>query len=873
MGVFIFLTLVHILFFLSIFEIYFKSPLVDNIPVSQKASGVQLTKRVVIFYADGVRAQKFYEISINNSSNAPYLRTLLEKHEACGGIAHTQVPTETRPGAIAMFAGFYEDPSAIFKGWQDNPVEFDHIFKQSEFSVAFGSPDVLKMFSRGFKNTKADKFHFEFYDENEQQFKNENQLNYWVGNKTLHYLKNNQGLSWLNQDKVIFMLHFLGPDTAGHNFKPHSKEYADNILVVDHIVKTVADSINEYYNHDHQTAFIYASDHGMTDWGSHGDGSQHETETPFVAWGAGVTCPSFSPSLNSDSFMPHSQGRLDIAQVDIVSLVATLLGVSIPVHSVGELPLQYLALDKAQQALVIRSNAIQIHNAFRTLQSQRRESIARFLFKPFYKLTEHEEGTVLKEIELGLKIKDFESVISQYKRLMKLSLEGLVYYHTYHQTFLLICVTLAYLGLLRLLLISTRYSSDVTYWQFWYDWRHFVMWCVLLFYCYNIGLSLTSYVFVLLPTVTLFCMDTIVINGPTLDVEYIHVYICGILMLVVTFYHRWILSLLLLSIVTFCFLKDKSSLRNYYIFSLMPLTLFPLLPIVGTQDSNKYLLIIAAAVWFSLLTYGVRKKKGHTNSAVLSQLIILGVTIVHLILWSAEKPHWFQFLISWLILVISPLSIFLSSTQTEERLISIGGGLAPAFILLCSTYEVFFFMFLCLHLMCWYRVEANERKEGCNMHNAFLILVYLFLCFFGLGNIASISSYDWNCVRYFLNVFSPFTMLAFCLAKIFIPFLCVSCAMRAIHVEYYTMGHSWGERYWDESNLRKGAERILLLVLSFCDMMGLVFLFLVRNTGSWKEIGLSISHVVIVHCITLALMCLYAVASHIVPMPSVKMKY
>lgn len=89
------------------------------------------------------------------------------------------------------------------------------------------------------------------------------------------------------------------------------------------------------------------------------------------------------------------------------------------------------------------------------------------------------------------------------------------------------------------------------------------------------------------------------------------------------------------------------------------------------------------------------------------------------------------------------------------------------------------------------------------MHNAFLILVYLFLCFFGLGNIASISSYDWNCVRYFLNVFSPFTMLAFCLAKIFIPFLCVSCAMRAIHVEYYTMGHSWGERYWDESNLRK----------------------------------------------------------------------
>lgn len=105
-----------------------------------------MAKRVVIFYADGVRAEKFYELTSGNQSHAPYLRTLLEQNEACGGIAHTQVPTETRPGAIAMLAGFYEDPSAIFKGWQDNPVEFDHIFNQSKYSVAFGSPDVLKMF-------------------------------------------------------------------------------------------------------------------------------------------------------------------------------------------------------------------------------------------------------------------------------------------------------------------------------------------------------------------------------------------------------------------------------------------------------------------------------------------------------------------------------------------------------------------------------------------------------------------------------------------------------------------------------------------------------------------------------------------------------
>ncbi|KAI5705679.1 hypothetical protein M8J75_000820 [Diaphorina citri] len=411
MNVFIVLFFIHVLFFLSIFEIYFKSPIIDNIPVSVKAQGIQLAKRVVIFFADGVRSEKFYEVTDRNSSHSPYIRTLLANNEACGGIAHTQVPTETRPGAIAMLAGFYEDPSAIFKGWQDNPVEFDHIFNQSEFSVAFGSPDVLKMFTRGFKQNVKERMHFEFYDENEQQFNNEAQLNYWVGNKTIQYLRDNKDSAILNQDKVIFLLHFLGPDTAGHNFKPHSKEYGDNIETVDGIVKAMVHTLSSYYNHDNKTAFIYSSDHGMTDWGSHGDGSDHETETPFVAWGAGVGCTPYPPSSPS-SFLPSSSGHLDIAQVDMVSLVSTILGIPIPVHSVGELPLQYLSLDTSQQARVMHSNAIQIHNAYRTLRSQRRESIARCLFTPFHKLDEQEEAVQLGRIELGFKLGDHQMVVS-----------------------------------------------------------------------------------------------------------------------------------------------------------------------------------------------------------------------------------------------------------------------------------------------------------------------------------------------------------------------------------------------------------------------------------------------------------------------------
>lgn len=81
--------------------------------------------------ADGLRAESFFR---DNLVRTPFLRDII-LNEGIHGISRTRVPTESRPGHVALIAGFYEDPSAVLKGWQHNPIDFDSVFNRSEVSL------------------------------------------------------------------------------------------------------------------------------------------------------------------------------------------------------------------------------------------------------------------------------------------------------------------------------------------------------------------------------------------------------------------------------------------------------------------------------------------------------------------------------------------------------------------------------------------------------------------------------------------------------------------------------------------------------------------------------------------------------------------
>lgn len=115
---------------------------------------------------------------------------------------------------------------------------------------------------------------------------------------------------------------------------------------VDEGIAKVERLINEYYQ-DNATAFVFTSDHGMTDWGntlqlsflsyipiltacdlgSHGAGHPSETRTPLVVWGAGVNTKGIDAERWQDQ-------RLDVEQADITPLMAGLIGINFPVNSV-----------------------------------------------------------------------------------------------------------------------------------------------------------------------------------------------------------------------------------------------------------------------------------------------------------------------------------------------------------------------------------------------------------------------------------------------------------------------------------------------------------------------------------------------------------
>lgn len=461
--------LFHLIYAYSIFDIYFVSPIVSGMRsfrVERDPGAEAPAKRLFLFVADGLRADKAFEPTLDpdlpeDSENnepiylAPYIRSRVLSHGTFG-ISHTRVPTESRPGHVALIAGLYEDVSAVTTGWKLNPVDFDSVFNQSRHTWSWGSPDILLMFKEGAVPGRVDA---DTYGEELEDFTSDaTALDEWVFDKVKELFasaKRNPELdAKLREDKLVFFLHLLGLDTTGHGYRPFSKEYLRNVKLVDEGVKHITQLVESFYGDD-KTAFVFTADHGMSDWGSHGDGHPDNTRTPLVAWGSGVARPRRS---DSGVLSGHEDGvsadwsldevrRNDVAQADVAALMAYLVGLDFPTNSVGQLPLDYLDGTPKEKALAAFANTQEVLEMYHVKEDQKKATQLRY--KPYQPFADNGEDSVQRHLALIKDLIDegsYEDAIERSDDLFRNALEGLRYLQTYDWLFLRTIVTLGYLG-------------------------------------------------------------------------------------------------------------------------------------------------------------------------------------------------------------------------------------------------------------------------------------------------------------------------------------------------------------------------------------------------------------------------------------------
>jgi phosphatidylinositol glycan class N len=203
------------------------------------------------------------------------------------------------------------------------------------------------------------------------------------------------------------------------------------------------------------------------------------------------------------------------------------------------------------------------------------------------------------------------------------------------------------------------------------------------------------------------------------------------------------------------------------------------------------------------------------------------------------------------------------STQPMNRLAMIFLTCAPTFVILTISYEGLFYVAFSITLLAWIRLEysinkftrqsapANGTVTGEKKLTGFrplrlpdarvalFFMVLLQSSFFSTGNIASISSFSLESVCRLIPIFDPFSQGALLVHKIMIPFALLSAHLGVLNKQ-----------------LGVAPSAIFMVILAVSDILTLYFFWVVKDEGSWLEIGSTITHFAIASflCVFVALL-------------------
>jgi len=206
-----------------------------------------------------------------------------------------------------------------------------------------------------------------------------------------------------------------------------------------------------------------------------------------------------------------------------------------------------------------------------------------------------------------------------------------------------------------------------------------------------------------------------------------------------------------------------------------------------------------------------------------------------------------------------------------HRLLVIFLTCAPAFVILALSYEGLFYVAFSLTLVTWVRLEHHsyvflqskeekEEKRGepksttekavetvssqfrpLSLSDARVALFFFVLLqsgFFSTGNVASISTFSLASVSRLIPVFDPFSQGALLIFQMMIPFMLISANLGILN-----------------KRIGVAPSALFMLAMAISDILTLYFFWVVKDEGSWLEIGSTISHFAIA-----SLLCVFVAA-------------
>lgn len=195
---------------------------------------------------------------------------------------------------------------------------------------------------------------------------------------------------------------------------------------------------------------------------------------------------------------------------------------------------------------------------------------------------------------------------------------------------------------------------------------------------------------------------------------------------------------------------------------------------------------------------------------------------------------------------------------------------APTFVILTISYEGVFYVAFSALLVAWVGLEhrvfvfskgteedrrssskdtaskpqevSTSRFRALTLADARVCLFFFVLlqsAFFSTGNVASVSSFSLDSVYRLIPIFDPFSQGALLVVKLMIPFALISANLGILNVR-----------------LGVAPSSLFMVVMAISDVLTLYFFWVVKDEGSWLEIGSTISHFVIASllCVFVALL-------------------